>query len=116
MSEYVEALKTTDLKDGEMRKVALRGRDLLVAKVAGRFFAVDDRCPHMGTGLSRGRLNGTVVTCASHGSQFDLADGRVVHWTDWAGWKARLAKAVRSPRPLVTHPVKVEEGKVLIEL
>ena len=87
-----------------------------MAKVAGRFFAVDDRCPHLGASLARGTLEGTVVTCVRHGSQFDLADGRVVRWTDWAGWKARLAKVARPPRPLATHRVRVEGENVLVEV
>ena len=29
-----------------------------------------------------GKLDGTIVTCPRHYSQFDLADGRVVRWTD----------------------------------
>jgi 3-phenylpropionate/trans-cinnamate dioxygenase ferredoxin subunit len=116
VGEYVEALKSNDLKDGELRKITLRGRTLLVARVGGQFYAADDRCPHMGASLSQGQLNGTVVTCPRHSSRFDLSDGRVVQWTDWSGWKARLAKTLRSPRAIVTHRVKVEDGKVWVEV
>jgi len=116
VGEYVEALKASDLKDGEMKKVALRGRDLLVAKVDGRFYCVDDRCPHLGGSLSRGRLDGTAGICPNHHSCFDLADGRVLRWTGWTGWTARLAQTLRSPRPVVAHSVKVEEGKVWVEV
>ena len=116
MGEYVEALKASDLKDGEMKKVALRGRDLLVARVDGRFYCVDDRCPHLGGSLSRGRLDGTAVICPNHHSCFDLVDGRVLRWTDWTGWTARLAQTLRSPRPAVAHSVKVEEGRVWVEV
>ncbi len=116
MGEYVEALKASDLNEGEMKKVRLRGRDLLVARVEGRFYCVDDRCPHLGGSLSRGRLEGTTVVCPNHHSRFDLSDGRVLQWTDWAGWTARLAQALRSPRAVAAHPVKVDEGKVWVEV
>jgi 3-phenylpropionate/trans-cinnamate dioxygenase ferredoxin subunit len=116
VGEFVEALGVNDLKDGELRGLTMRGRALLVAKVAGRFYAAADRCPHMGASLSKGKLDGTVVSCPSHRSRFDLSDGRLVQWTDWAGWKARLAKAVRSPRAIVTHRVKVEDGRVWVEI
>jgi len=116
MGEYVLALKASDLADGAMRKVSLRGHDLVVTNVGGRFYAADDRCPHLGASLSRGRLEGTTVVCPSHHSRFDLSDGRVLAWTDWTGWRARLAQRLRSPRPLVTHPVKVESGTVWIDL
>jgi len=116
VGEYVEALKANDLKDGELRRLTLHGRTLLVARVGGRFYSADDRCPHMGGSLARGQLNGTVVTCPRHRSRFDLSDGRVVEWTDWTGWKVRLAKTLRPPRAIVTHPVKVEDGRVWVEL
>jgi 3-phenylpropionate/trans-cinnamate dioxygenase ferredoxin subunit len=116
VGEFVEVLGLNDLKDGELRGLTVRGRALLVAKVAGRIHAADDRCPHMGASLSKGKLDGTVVTCPRHHSRFDLSDGRLVQWTGWSGWKARLAKAVRSPRAIVTHRVKVEGGRVWVEI
>jgi 3-phenylpropionate/trans-cinnamate dioxygenase ferredoxin subunit len=116
VGEFVEAFGVNDLKDGELKGLTVRGRALLVAKVAGRLYAADDRCPHMGASLSKGKLDGTVVICPRHHSRFDLSDGRLVQWTDWAGWKARLVKAVRSPRAIVTHRVKVEDKSVWIEI
>jgi 3-phenylpropionate/trans-cinnamate dioxygenase ferredoxin component len=116
MGAFVEVLGVDDLKDSELRGLTVRGRALLVAKVAGRFYAADDRCPHMGARLSKGKLDGTVLICPRHHSRFDLADGRFLQWTDWAGWMARLAKAVRSPRAIVTHRVKVEGGRVWVEV
>jgi 3-phenylpropionate/trans-cinnamate dioxygenase ferredoxin subunit len=116
VGEFVEALGVNDLKDGESKGLIVRGRALLVAKVAGRLYAADDRCPHMGASLSKGKLAGTVVICPRHHSRFDLSDGQLVEWTDWAGWKARLAKAVRSPRAIVTHRAKVEDGRVWVEI
>jgi 3-phenylpropionate/trans-cinnamate dioxygenase ferredoxin component len=116
VGEFVELLGVNDLKDGDLRGLTVRGRALLVAKVAGRLYAADDRCPHMGASLSKGKLDGTVVICPRHHSRFDLSDGRFVQWTDWVGWLARLAKVVRSPRAIVTHRVKVEGGRVWVEI
>jgi nitrite reductase/ring-hydroxylating ferredoxin subunit len=44
-------------------------------RVAGRLCAVRDRCPHAGAVLSDGELEGAVVTCPRHGSQFDVLTG-----------------------------------------
>jgi 3-phenylpropionate/trans-cinnamate dioxygenase ferredoxin subunit len=70
----------------------------------------------MGGSLSEGKLEKTVVTCPRHHSQFDLVDGHVVRWTDWSGIKLSLAKMVKSPRPVNTYRVKVEGGKVMVEV
>ena len=69
-----------DLADGDMKAVSVEGRDVLLARAGERYFAAADRCPHLGGRLSEGRLEGTVVTCPRHGSQFDLSSGEVVRW------------------------------------
>ncbi len=51
------------------------GEKVAVAKVEGTFYAITDRCPHLGCSLSKGTLEGTTVTCPCHGSQFDIRDG-----------------------------------------
>ncbi len=48
---------------------------LAVYRVEGRMWAVADRCPHAGAVLSTGEVEGTVVTCPGHGSQFDVCTG-----------------------------------------
>jgi 3-phenylpropionate/trans-cinnamate dioxygenase ferredoxin subunit len=115
MEEYVEILKTNEMNNEQMRGISVRGKDILLAKVEDRFYAVSNICPHIGAKLADGTLKGTVVTCPRHASQFDLRDGHVVRWTDWSGTKLAISKIFRSPRPLKTYPVKVEGDRVLIE-
>jgi nitrite reductase/ring-hydroxylating ferredoxin subunit len=43
--------------------------------VGGRLYAVADVCPHAGAVLSEGDLEGPVLTCPLHGSQFDVRTG-----------------------------------------
>jgi nitrite reductase/ring-hydroxylating ferredoxin subunit len=40
--------------------------------------AMHDRCSHRGCSLSDGVINGHVITCACHGSQFDVRNGSVL--------------------------------------
>ncbi|MGH8992125.1 MAG: Rieske (2Fe-2S) protein [Acidimicrobiia bacterium] len=51
---------------------------LAVYHLRGRLHAVEDRCPHAGATLSEGEVEGCVVTCPRHGSQFDVSDGERV--------------------------------------
>jgi nitrite reductase/ring-hydroxylating ferredoxin subunit len=51
---------------------------LAVYHVGNRFLACADRCPHAGATLSDGELEGSVVTCPRHGSQFDVTTGQRV--------------------------------------
>jgi len=70
----------------------------------------------MGGKLSQGTLNGNVVTCPKHGSQFDLKDGRVVRWLKGSGLLSVVGKAIKSPRPIVTYNVKVQDDRIYIEI
>jgi nitrite reductase/ring-hydroxylating ferredoxin subunit len=49
-----------------------------VANVNGTLFAFEDLCPHRQCSLSEGRLEGTVIYCPCHGSQFDVTTGAVL--------------------------------------
>lgn len=43
--------------------------------IRGDLFAVEDVCPHAGATLSEGEVDGSIVTCPRHGSQFDVCTG-----------------------------------------
>ena len=116
MSSLVGVNKTSELKDGTMKDVSVNGREILLAKVGDKYYAADNRCPHMGGKLSQGKLEGFVVTCPLHGSQFDLRDGRVVRWLKGAGLFSVIGRALKSSRQLTIYNVKVEDDRLMIEI
>ena len=116
MSEYVPIARADELQDGEMKKVEAGGREILLAKVGESYYAIDDRCPHMGGDLSKGSLEGGIVTCPKHGSRFDVRDGALVRWTDWSGVKLAVGKLLRSPRGTTSYEVKRDGDKLSIDL
>lgn len=66
----------SDLADGEMRVFEDIGDyGVVVCKVKGELFAVEDNCSHADTPLSTGRLRGHMLGCPLHGSSFDVRDG-----------------------------------------
>jgi 3-phenylpropionate/trans-cinnamate dioxygenase ferredoxin subunit len=99
-----------------MKLVSVAGRDILLARVGDKYYAAQNRCPHMSGNLSQGKLEGTIVTCPNHSSQFDLTDGHVVRWTNFKGIVLAASKLVRPPRPLPIYPTKIEGEKVLVEI
>jgi 3-phenylpropionate/trans-cinnamate dioxygenase ferredoxin subunit len=116
VSAFVEVATAGELADGSMKQVSAGGREILVARVGDTYYAADNRCPHMGGKLSQGTLQGTVVTCPRHSSQFDLADGHVVRWTDWTGILLATGKLLKSPRPIKTYAAKREGDSILVDL
>jgi nitrite reductase/ring-hydroxylating ferredoxin subunit len=71
-----------DLPDGKGRRATAGEATVLLVRSGDRVFALRNRCTHQGAPLDRGRvkLGGSLatVTCAAHGSVFDLQDGRVL--------------------------------------
>jgi 3-phenylpropionate/trans-cinnamate dioxygenase ferredoxin component len=67
-----------DVQPGTMRAYEVGGTKVAVAAAGGTLYAFDDTCTHMGCSLARGTLDGTTVTCACHGSQFDVTSGAVL--------------------------------------
>lgn len=113
---FVEAGKASEFKDGDKKKVTLKGQEIMVARVGDRFYATQNRCAHMGGDLSAGVLEGTIITCPRHHSQFDITDGHNVRWMTGEGLIVALNKVVKSPRPIRTYNVKIDGDSILIEV
>lgn len=116
MGRLTEAVKVSELGDNEKKKVVLEGQEILIARVGNEYYAVGNRCPHMNGDLSKGILEGTIITCPRHSSQFDLKDGSVVRWLKGQGVMSKIGGALKSSRPLKTYKITVEGDAVLVEI
>ena len=96
------ACKTTELESGNMKKVMVDGREIVVANVDGNYFACDDTCTHSGASLSEGTINCSTITCGWHGAQFACTTGE-------------LEKFPAKINNLQSYNVSVESGDVFIE-
>ena len=54
------------------------GAPVIVFRHRDRVVALDAECPHRGAPLADGDLDGDVLTCPWHGSQFHMPDGGLV--------------------------------------
>lgn len=115
MTNLLEVSNTEEIAEGTMKQVLAQGHEVLLARVGDSYYAVDNRCPHMGGKLSQGKLEGTTVTCPLHGSQFDLTSGQVVRWLS-GGLKSKIGRVVKPSKPLNVYKVKVEDSSILVEL
>jgi len=75
-NEFVEVGKVSEISDGKMKHVEVDGKEVLIANVGGKFYAISDRCGHMNALLSMGNLTGNTVTCPFHGAKFDVTTGK----------------------------------------
>ena len=123
MADFSEVMKAGDLTDGMMKSVVLGEQDIIIARVEGKFYAAQGRCPHMRAYLSRGKLNGTVVTCPLHGSRFDLKTGKVVRWVTGKGIMSMMGRlmsmlgvAAKSEKPLAIYELKIDGERVMVKI
>ena len=70
--EYVEVAKTSEITNRQMKHVEVKGKEILIANINGKFYALNDRCGHMNALLSMGNLaNDNIVTCPFHGASWE---------------------------------------------
>jgi 3-phenylpropionate/trans-cinnamate dioxygenase ferredoxin subunit len=115
MSNFAEVARIEELKSGAMKAVNVAGREILLARVGDNYHAVDNLCTHMKGNLSQGKLEGTVITCPRHGSQFDISNGQVVRWLK-GGPMSKIGSALKLSKNLRVYNVKVEDGKISVEV
>lgn len=104
--EYYKVGSINDLHPGEMKKTDVQGHEILLANVDGTYYAIDDKCPHMGASLSEGKLEGTHVICPRHGSVFDVTNGAFVE-----GGKLLMIRI--KTHDVGSYPVKIEGADIL---
>ena len=80
MTEWVTVAKVEDVPEGGMIGATVQGVDVLVANLGAHYRAIGSECTHAGCELSEGELDAEegIVTCACHGSIFDLETGAAV--------------------------------------
>lgn len=76
--EWTPVLNSGDLQDGELHSAQAEGTPVMLVRQNDITYAIHDRCSHRGCLLSDGDLDGNIVTCSCHGSQFDVRDGTLV--------------------------------------
>jgi nitrite reductase/ring-hydroxylating ferredoxin subunit len=76
VDDWTDAIASDDLKAGEPQSVTVGDTPVLLLRHADGIHAIHDRCSHRGCPLSEmGEVDGEIITCNCHGSQFDLRDG-----------------------------------------
>ena len=116
MGSFIEAGKTGEYQDGSKKRVTIEGQEILLARVGENYYAVSNRCTHLRGRLAAGVLEGKIITCPLHGSQFDVTTGEAVRWLKGTGLLAAVMKVLRPPRPLKTYKVKVDGDTIYIEV
>jgi len=102
MPDFSRVCKVTEVPEGGQKLVEIDGDFVLLFRVDGRFYAIDDECSHDGGPLGDGSREGFAVVCPRHGAKFDIRTGRVL--------------SMPATRDIRAHEVKIEGEDVLVKL
>ncbi len=105
-----------EVRSDGCRIVDVNGRRVGVISVDDGFYAVSDRCPHMGASMCKGTMSGTFLEAAPHELVYGK-HGRVMR-CPWHGWEFDLetGRSLLEPERfgLRTYQVTVEDGMVVL--
>jgi 3-phenylpropionate/trans-cinnamate dioxygenase ferredoxin component len=78
--DFVRVGSLAEIPEGELRAFDLPSGRIAVAHVEARMYAFADECTHAGCALSDGDFDdrAATVTCACHGSVFDVETGEPI--------------------------------------
>jgi nitrite reductase/ring-hydroxylating ferredoxin subunit len=101
VKEFVKIAKMQDIPEKEGQRFDVDGLDIVVFKINGEIFVINNLCPHQHAPvLFEGGLNGYALSCPLHGWVFDLKSGQS------SNGQSKLKK----------YPHKLDDEDILIEI
>ena len=106
-SSFTRVADTSEIPAGKMKKVKIMDEEILLVNVDNKFYAMANRCSHKGEDLSKGTLEGKILTCPIHGSKFDVTTGKNV-----LGPKLMMFRG--KAEGLKTYELKIDGSNILV--
>lgn len=94
------------MKDGDLFKVQVEGREVLIIRDGNSYYATSHLCTHEDYDLSEGFMDDHQLICPNHFATFNPKDGSVISPPEGAG----------DISPLKSYKTKVENGEIMVEL
>lgn len=116
-ANWVPVIPMEALPKGERRLVKQGGDTILLLWYRNEIFAIENSSPAEGA-YAEGFLNAKLtqdgcIVCPSTSSTFDLKSGAIKEWYPNNAVLRFLTKPLRS---MVTYPVKLEDGQILVDV
>jgi nitrite reductase/ring-hydroxylating ferredoxin subunit len=95
--------KTSDIQEGKLVHITASGKEIVLTKLDGSYYAIDNVCTHAGAELHEGELNNSELTCPWHGAKWDIKTGSLISFP-------------QKLKSLQSHKVLVENDTLFIEV
>lgn len=99
--EWMVVCKEADLQENSRLVVPAGEYSVLLLRRAGRIFALENSCAHLGCKMARGKIEGFIITCPCHDWTFDIRSGEFT-----------AAPEIR----IKTFPTRVQNNHIYIEI
>lgn len=122
MSKKISIGQVSEFPAGRAKVVQVEETKIIVNHVGDKFYAAENRCPHLGLPLGVNKVEGAVITCPFHGSKFDMCTGENLDWvTGFAGaklpeWSRKLLAMGKKPTAIKTYRLFTEGNQLFIEI
>ena len=116
----IDAASSADVQEDAIFVATIEGMNLILTRVDGKAYAVENKCAHLGWSMARGTVDGATLECPWHGSKFDVCSGKNLDWvSSFAGvsmprWTRGLIALGKDPAGLRTFETTEEAGRVFV--
>lgn len=103
MAQWIDACAPDDIEEEDVIRFDHDNLSLAIYRLDNdRFFATAGLCTHENVHLADGLVMGRIIECPKHNGRFDIPTGQ--------------AKGAPACVNLRTYPVKIEDGRVFVDL
>lgn len=99
---WIDVAGKVDVPEDDVVGIDINEKSIALYQVEGEIYATDNICTHGNARLCDGFLEGHEIECPLHQGKFDIRNGKAMC--------APLTEDIR------IYPVKIENGRVLVEL
>lgn len=101
--DFQTVAEVSAIPEGQGRCFPVQGTMVGVFLHQGRYFAINDFCPHMGASLSDGHVEDGAVMCPWHAWRFRLCDGT---------WMDNSKSSIRTP----CYEVRIVDDQIQVRV
>jgi len=109
---WVRVAHVGEVSPGQVRRVEVEGRVLVLVNREGQFYALDAVCPHRGGPLDQGVLWRGALECPWHHFRYDPATGANLYPGNV--YPADMPQLQGQLHPAKVYPVKVRGEEILV--
>ena len=102
LTGFVRACAISDIPDTNALGVRIGDVAVAIVRSQDEYYALADSCSHAEVALSEGDVDGGIIDCWLHGSEFELRTGRPL--------------SLPATEPVAVYPVKIDGDAVYVNV